>query len=86
MNLIIVYSIIINITAILLMKYDKFAAINKKHRISEKTLISISFLGGAIGIILSMYFFHHKNRKIKFLILTPISLLLHILIIFIILK
>ena len=74
----IIYFIIINIISFLLFGIDKKRAIKKEYRISEYTLISISFLGGAIGSILGMIFFHHKTKKSKFIILIPIALLINI--------
>ena len=74
----IIYLIIINIISFLLFGIDKKRSIKKEYRISEYTLISISFLGGAIGSILGMIIFHHKTKKSKFIILIPIALLINI--------
>ena len=76
--MIIIYLIIINIISFLLFGIDKKRSIKKEYRISEYTLISISFLGGAIGSILGMIIFHHKTKKSKFIILIPIALLINI--------
>lgn len=72
--------IFINILSIILMGIDKKLAISKKQRISEFTLLGLSFLGGSIGTILGMYLFHHKTKKLKFIILVPLSLILNIII------
>lgn len=76
-NLVIIF---INILVFILMGIDKKLAISKKQRISEFTLLSLSFLGGSIGTLIGMYLFHHKTKKVKFLILVPISLILNIII------
>lgn len=75
------YLIIVNILSLLLMKIDKIKAIKRKERIPEIVLITIAFLGGSIGSIIGMYLFHHKNKKLKFQILIPVSLILTIIII-----
>ena len=70
------YLLIINITSFLLMGIDKFQAIRKKYRISETALLFISLIGGSIGTILGMIIFKHKIKKIKFIILLPLFLII----------
>ncbi len=57
---------------------DKLMAIKGSYRISEKTLLSLSFILGALGGVVGMYFFHHKTRKAKFYILVPLFAVLQI--------
>ena len=76
MNLINIYLIIINIISFLFMGTDKLFAILKKRRISEKTLLFTTIIGGSIGSLLGMFFFRHKIRKPKFLIVVPLSLII----------
>lgn len=80
MNKIIIYYIIINIITFILMGHDKKNAIKKKERTPEITLFTLSFLGGGIGTLLGMITFHHKTKKLKFIILIPLSIIIHILI------
>lgn len=56
---------------------DKLKAIKNEWRIQENTLIFFSFLG-PIGSLIGMFLFRHKIRKIKFITLVPIFMLLHI--------
>ena len=63
------------------MLFDKRQAIKKKYRIPETSLIIISFIGGGAGTLLGMIMAHHKTKKIKFIILIPISILITILLI-----
>ena len=76
MKIINLYLIIINISSLLLMGLDKILAIKKKRRISEHTLITISFFGGSIGTLLGMLIFRHKIRKPKFYILVPLFIII----------
>ena len=76
MNIINNYLIIINIISFSLMSADKILAIYRKKRISELSLLITSFIGGSIGIITAMIIFRHKIRKIKFLIIISLNLLL----------
>lgn len=76
MKIINLYLIIINISSLLLMGIDKILAIKKKRRISEHTLITISFFGGSIGTLLGMFIFRHKIRKPKFYILVPLFIII----------
>lgn len=76
----IIYMLIINIAAFVTMGLDKKKSIKRGWRIPERTLILIAFIGGAFGSLLGMSTFRHKTKHIKFLILIPLALLLHILI------
>lgn len=78
MKYFLLYYLIISLITFLLYGIDKRKAQKKAYRISEKTLILFSFLGGAIGALGGMFLFHHKTKHIKFIILIPISILLHI--------
>lgn len=60
------YLVIINILAFLICYIDKRKAIKNKKRISERTLLFISLIGGCFGFLLGMYLFHHKTKKLKF--------------------
>ena len=83
MNLIInIYLIIINIVSFIIYFIDKRLAIKHKYRISEKTLVLVSLLGGALGSLLSMMIFHHKTKHIKFVLLNPICLCILLYIVF----
>lgn len=72
------YLLLINIFQFFLMGYDKLQAIKNKNRISEKKLIIFSLIGGSLGSLLGMYIFRHKTKKLKFRILYPLFLILHI--------
>ena len=78
MNKLIIYYILINVLTFILMGHDKKNAIKKKERIPEMTLFTLSFLGGCIGALLGMLIFHHKTKKFKFIILIPLSIMIHI--------
>jgi uncharacterized membrane protein YsdA (DUF1294 family) len=74
----IVYLLAINIIAILIMFIDKKKAIHKKWRISESTLMTISILGGSIGMLIGMHFFRHKTKHKKFTLGVPAILLIQL--------
>ncbi|MDD4749047.1 MAG: DUF1294 domain-containing protein [Methanosarcinaceae archaeon] len=57
---------------------DKFKAKNKMWRISEKSLIGVSFFG-PVGALLGMQYFRHKTEKPSFRFVVPFFLLLHVL-------
>ena len=57
---------------------DKIKAVRGSWRISEVTLLLFSFFFGALGGIFSMYVIRHKNRKIKFIILNWLFIIIHI--------
>ena len=57
------------------MGIDKWKAIHNSYRLSERFLLSTSFIGGRIGPLLGMILFHHNIRKPKFLVLVPLYLI-----------
>lgn len=73
-----IYYILINIISFALYALDKKKAIAGKYRIPERTLIFFAFLGGGIGSLLGMYICHHKTQKLKFRILVPLWLVVHV--------
>ena len=59
------YLLAVNILAFVLFGVDKQKARRNKWRIPEKTLILSAVIGGSVGAILGMRFFHHKTRKAR---------------------
>lgn len=70
------YLVGVNFFAFLLYGLDKHLAIKGRYRISEYTLLAISFFGGSIGSLLGMKIFHHKTRKLLFWFLNGFFLFL----------
>lgn len=77
------YVLFINFTTFFLMGVDKKRARNYQWRIPESTLIITALIGGSLGSLVGMFFFHHKTKKTKFIIGLPLIFLLHIGVIFI---
>ncbi|WP_243389177.1 DUF1294 domain-containing protein, partial [Flavobacterium psychrophilum] len=82
---ILIYFFIINTIGFFLIGYDKRMAIANQYRISEKTLLSIVFLGGIIGSGLAMLFFKHKTSKTSYLLKFFGIISLQIMILFLVL-
>ena len=70
-----IYLLVINFTAFALMGLDKRRARQGRWRISEKALFLFPLLGGALGGLLGMRFFHHKTRHWYFRFGLPLLLL-----------
>lgn len=70
------YLIIINIITFAVFGIDKRKAIKHKWRVPEATLFILSIIGGSLGGIFGMYIFHHKTKKIYFLIGIPLIFVL----------
>lgn len=56
---------------------DKRQAKQRAWRTPEATLLTIAFLGGALGTLLAMQLVRHKTRTAKFQLFVPLALLLH---------
>lgn len=76
---ILVYLIIINAAAFLLMLADKCKAKRGARRIRESTLLLVAVIGGSIGALCGMHLCRHKTQHLKFLLGLPLILMAHIL-------
>ena len=65
-KLILLYLLIVNAAAFLLMLVDKQKAKRKLWRIPESTLLMSAAIGGSIGALAGMYTFRHKTKHLKF--------------------
>ena len=70
------YLIVINMCGLIICFIDKRRALKNWYRISENTLLFISFLGGCFGFYMSMLLFHHKTKKMKFKVILPILMII----------
>lgn len=73
-HFLLLYLILINAAAFLLMLADKQKAKRGAWRIPEATLMGVAALGGSIGALAGMYAFHHKTKHPKFTIGIPLIL------------
>ncbi len=73
---ILVYLVSINLISFILFGIDKNKAEKKEWRISESSLLAVSFFGGSIGSLIGMVIFKHKLSKKKFYIGIPCILVL----------
>ena len=74
------YLIIINIVTLLAFIVDKYNAIKKRYRISEKLLFFLAIIGGSLGALIGIHVFRHKSKKLKFLIGIPLILIIQIIV------
>ena len=77
-HIVIIYLVLINLAAFILMGLDKRKAKKNLWRIPEKTLFLSAILGGSAGAIAGMYVFHHKTRHWYFVIGIPLILVIQI--------
>lgn len=73
-----IYLCVINIIAIIVCTADKIKAQLNKWRISEKTLLAISVIGGALGMYITMLIIRHKTKHKTFMIGLPFLILVHV--------
>lgn len=78
-RIILTYFIIINLIGFVIMFIDKSRAIHKEWRISEKSLLLISLIGGSVGMFAGMHIFRHKTKHLKFTIGVPFIFIIQIL-------
>lgn len=76
---VLLWFVLINIIAYVVMSEDKNKARARRERVPEKTLFLLAFMGGALGILIAMYRKRHKTRHTSFRIGIPLLLLLNIL-------
>ena len=77
-KLILLYLLIVNAVAFLLMLVDKQSARKKLWRIPESTLLLTAAIGGSIGSLAGMFVFRHKTKHLKFTLGIPAILIAQI--------
>jgi len=77
-KLILLYLLIVNAIAFLLMLADKRKSQKKLWRIPESTLLLSAAIGGSVGALAGMYTFRHKTKHLKFTLGVPAILILQI--------
>lgn len=82
MKFIMIYFVLINVFVFCLYGIDKIKAQKHKWRISENTLLLFTFLGGSLGAIIAMNYFHHKTKHYKFKLCVPLCLIFHMILLF----
>jgi len=81
MDIIFLYLIIVNALSFVLMLVDKYKAQNKLWRIPEAVLLTVAAIGGSFGCYAGMKACHHKTKHKKFSIGVPAMMVIHILIV-----
>lgn len=76
------YVAAVNVVTFFIYGLDKSKAKAGWWRIPEANLIFLAVLGGSVGALAGMRFFHHKTRKPKFYIGIPAILLIQIILIY----
>ena len=68
----------VNLFAFVLYGVDKRKAKRDAWRIRESTLLLVAAMGGSLGALLGMELFRHKTKHVKFRVLVPLFLVLHV--------
>ena len=77
----IAYLICISLCAVVVTIVDKLSAIAQKRRVPERTLMTLSLIGGSVAMLITMLIIRHKTRKPKFMIGIPAIILLQLVLI-----
>lgn len=77
-HVLIFYLVIVNVIDFILMGADKRKAVRGAWRIPEATLFLFALIGGSLGGILGMHFFHHKTKHWYFKWGMPAILAAHL--------
>lgn len=86
----VIYLLLVNLLAFALYGMDKRKAVagkdkktgrSAKRRIPEAELLGVALAGGGIGAYIAMFAFHHKTKRIKFLVGVPVCFLLDVLLV-----
>ena len=85
-TMILLYLLIVNAVAFLLMLVDKQKARKKLWRIPESTLLLSAAMGGSIGSLAGMYTFRHKTKHMKFTLGVPAILIAQIVGLFLLIR
>jgi uncharacterized membrane protein YsdA (DUF1294 family) len=71
------YFITLSLFTFILWGVDKYRARVNQWRIQERTLLTLTLIGGAFGALAGMIIFRHKIRKPLFWVLVGTACILH---------
>ncbi len=71
-----IYFLSINLISVLVCAFDKHRAKKGGRRVPEKTIFLLCFLGGSIGMYLTMRLIRHKTLHKRFMIGIPLIIIL----------
>lgn len=78
MDIVMTYLVMMNALGLAIMGIDKKRAIKNEWRIPEKTLFTVSIIGGSIGTLMGMYLFRHKTKHWYFVVGMPAILVIQL--------
>ena len=78
----ILYLGVINLVTFIVFAIDKANARANRSRIRIVTLLGLSFAGGSVGGLISMYLFRHKTQKDYFTVGMPLIIVTQIVVLF----
>ena len=73
-----IYVALLSFITMIVYGIDKERAKRGLWRISERTLLTLSFVGGALGGLIAMQLFRHKTKHWYFYAVNVLSIILHI--------
>ena len=74
---VIVYLAVISLVSVIVTVYDKSVSKIKGHRrVSEKTLLLLSALGGSVAMYFTMLTVRHKTKHPKFTVGIPVIIVI----------
>ncbi|MHC4691865.1 MAG: DUF1294 domain-containing protein [Planctomycetota bacterium] len=80
-NFLYAYLVSINLVTLLFYGYDKYQAGNNGFRIPEIVLHLLALIGGSPGALLGQILFRHKTRKLKFLLVFIMIVIIQVVVI-----
>lgn len=84
-KILLIYLGIINFVTLAAFAVDKIAALERRSRIRNVTLLGLCFIGGSLGGLVAMYLFHHKTNIEKndfYVVGVPLIIVMQIIVIF----
>lgn len=79
----IIYFALISVISVAVTVYDKAVSKIEGHRrVPEKTLITLSVLGGSAAMLATMLLIRHKTKHAKFMVGIPIIILFQVIVIY----
>lgn len=85
MEIFLIYIFVISIVTFFVYGADKNKARKGQWRIPENVLIALAAIGGSIGALIGMRYFHHKTKKPKFYVGVPAILVVQVILLILVL-
>ena len=75
---------VMSLLGFVLIRIDKLAAEKGQRRIPERSILTVGFMLGSVGVALGMKMFRHKTKKPGFIAVVMLAVVLNVVVVWVV--